>query len=158
MKEHDIKRVYISSDHAGYSYKEEIKSFISSYIDVKDLGPFEEVKREYPIQAYHVANKVKEDKESVGILICGSGIGMAIAANKCKGIRAALCHNILTARLSRQHNDANILCLGARVIGLELAKEATKEFLCSNFNHDRHADRIDLINEIEDDVISERSF
>ena len=154
MKECDIKRVYISSDHEGYICKEEIKSILTGCVDVKDLGPFEEVKREYPVQACHVANKVKEDKESIGILVCGSGIGMSIAANKHKGIRAALCHDILTSRLSRQHNNANVLCLGARITGIELVKEIVRVFINTSFSYGRHLDRINMINEIEDDVIS----
>ena len=101
-----MKRIYISSDHAGYSYKEQLKDYLSNEIEVIDLGPFEETRRNYPTQAKHVSEKVIEDKESFGILICGSGVGISIAANKFKGIRAALCHNILTARLSREHNDA----------------------------------------------------
>lgn len=144
------KRIYIGSDHAGYSYKERIKEMLVSLgIQVIDKGCFDESSVDYPVYASLVAKEVSSNQDSLGILICGSGIGMSIAANKYKGIRCALCHNEYTAEMSRRHNNANILALGARVIGIDLALSIVKRFIETEFEGGRHQKRLDLICEAE---------
>ena len=110
-----FKKICIASDHAGFRLKEYTKDFlISKNISIIDLGPLNNSSVDYPDFAKKVSSRVKSKKSEIGILICGSGTGMAISANKMRGIRAALCYNLRSARLSRQHNNANIMCLGSR--------------------------------------------
>ncbi len=110
-----FKKVCIASDHAGFDLKEKIKDFlIDKYVSIIDLGPFENKSVDYPDYAKKLANRIKAKKSDVGILVCGSGTGMAISANKIKNIRAAVCYNQKSTRLSRQHNNANIIAIGAR--------------------------------------------
>ena len=111
-----FKKVCIASDHAGYKLKEDIKNFlILKNISIIDLGPINDSSVDYPDFAKRVSNRVKTKKSDIGILVCGSGTGMAISANKVKKIRAAVCYNLTSTRLSRQHNNANIIALGSRL-------------------------------------------
>lgn len=144
------KVVAIGSDHAGFRLKEELKVFVSNLgYSVLDLGTNTESSVDYPDFAYAVANAVKTGKAWRGIMIDGTGVASSIVANKVPGIRAACCHNEFTARISREHNDANVLTLGARVIGSELAKEIVKVFLGTLFSGGRHLRRVNKITEIE---------
>ncbi len=144
------KIIYIGSDHAGFLYKERIKEMLqSSGYKVTDRGCFDENSVDYPVYAGLVAKDISDSKDTFGILICGSGIGMSIAANKYKGIRCALCHNEYTAEMSRRHNNANVLALGARVIGIDLALSIVRRFLETEFEGGRHQKRLDLICEAE---------
>ena len=140
-------RIIIASDHAGFDLKEEIKAFLSHDLGhyVKDMGVYSKECADYPPIAHQVADEVSNNKFPFGILICGTGIGMSMVANRHKGIRAALCHDILTARLSRLHNNANILAMGGRIIGVTLAKEMVREFLATPFEGGRHQRRIEQI-------------
>ncbi len=143
--------MYIGSDHGGFDLKQELCKFLSqiSY-GVIDAGPSTPTPMDYPDMAIKVCRQLQSEPDAKGILICGSGIGMSIAANKMKGIRAALCSEPLSAKLSREHNNANVLCMGARMIGLEMAKEIAKVFLESHFAEDRHIRRIEKICKIEE--------
>ena len=140
-------RIIIGSDHAGFDLKEEIKVFLSQELghDVEDVGVYSRESADYPPIAHQVANEISANRFAFGILICGTGIGMSIVANRHRGIRAALCHNILMARLSRLHNNANILAMGGRIIGVTLAKEMVREFLVTPFEGGRHQRRIKQI-------------
>jgi ribose 5-phosphate isomerase B len=139
--------IIIGSDHAGFHLKEEIRRFLSEKGDcsVKDIGTFNHDPVDYPIIAHEVARSISENKFNRGILICGSGIGMSIVANRQRNVRAALCHNLYTVRLSRRHNDANILVLGGRVLGLGLALEMVDLFLSTDFEGGRHQRRLEEI-------------
>ncbi|NPA32743.1 MAG: ribose 5-phosphate isomerase B [Aquificae bacterium] len=143
-------KIAIGSDHAGYPLKEKIKEFLSREgYEVLDFGTHTKDSTHYPLYAKHVAKAVLEGKAHRGILVCGTGIGMSITANKFPGIRAALCTNEYMARMSRLHNDANILCLGERVLGTELALSIVKVWLETPFEGGRHEKRVELITEIE---------
>jgi len=136
-------RYYIGVDHAGFV----VKSFVIDYLEkkgikIKDLGCFSNERVDYPDYAHKVAKAVLQDKESFGILICGSGIGMSLAANRHKGIRAALCHDYYTAFMARKHNDANILCFGARIVGEGVIESILNGWLNSEFEGKRHIERI----------------
>lgn len=142
--------IAIGCDHAAYDFKVEILEYLKAKgYDVKDLGVFAAERVNYPDYAHLVCETIQSGECDKGILICGTGIGMSIAANKHKGIRAALCSESLSAELSRKHNDANILCLGARVLGPELAKHIIEAWLVTEFEGGRHQDRVDLISRIE---------
>ena len=141
-----FKRICISSDHAGFEIKEFIKELlIKSKISTIDLGPLSNKSVDYPDYAKKVSNRVSKKKSDVGILVCGSGTGMAISANKTKGIRAAVGYNIKSTQLSRQHNNANILCLGARLIKKKEIKRIVTIFLKTKFEGGRHKRRIKKI-------------
>lgn len=141
--------VFIGSDHGGYELKEQIKSFLEEIgVDVEDLGTYSLKSCDYPDIAQKVALNVVKSKEK-GILICGSGIGMSIAANKVKGIRCALCHDAYTAEYSRRHNDANIIAFGGRTTGVEIAKQMVKIFLFTEFDGGRHEQRVEKIGKLE---------
>jgi ribose 5-phosphate isomerase B len=139
--------IIIGSDHAGFDLKEKIKVFLSeeNEFPVKDIGTFNNDPIDYPIIAHEAAKNISEKKFSRGILICGSGIGMSIVANKHRNVRAALCHNLYTVKFSRKHNDANILALGGRVLGVGLALEMVDLFLHTEFEGGRHKRRLDKI-------------
>jgi len=139
--------IIIGSDHAGFDLKEKIKTFLSerNEVFVEDAGVFNREPVDYPIIAHRVAKNISEGKFGRGILLCGSGIGMSIVANKHRNVRAALCHNLYTVKFSRKHNDANILALGGRVLGDGLAFEMVDLFLHTNFEGGRHKRRIDQI-------------
>ena len=141
-----FRKICIASDHAGYKLKEKVKDFlINKNISVFDLGPFNKNSVDYPDFAKKVSNRVKFNKSDVGILVCGSGTGMAISANKIKGIRAAVCYNIQSTRLSRLHNNANIITLGSRLIKKEIAFKLVKIFLNTKFEGGRHLRRVKKI-------------
>ena len=141
-----MKKIFISSDHAGFKLKEDIKSHLSKKkLSFQDLGPFNDDRVDYPDYAHKVARKVKANKSNVGILVCGSGIGMNIAANRHKNIRAAQCFNLKSTKLSRLHNDANIITLGSRLLTKKLAINCVNTFLNTKFEGGRHSKRIKKI-------------
>ena len=141
-----FKKICISSDHAGYEIKEFIKEqLIKSKISIIDLGPFLKKSVDYPDYAKKVSNRVSQRKSDLGILVCGSGTGMAISANKTKGIRAAVGYNIKSTQLSRQHNNANVLCLGSRLTKKKDIKKIIKIFLNTKFEGGRHKRRVKKI-------------
>ena len=138
-----LKKIYISSDHAGFKLKETIKKhLIKKKMNYFDLGPSSDNKVDYPDYAHKVARKVKINKNNVGILVCGSGMGMNIAANKHKNIRAAQCFNLKSTKLSRLHNDANIITLGSRILSRKNACSFVNVFLNTEFEGGRHKKRI----------------
>ena len=141
-----MKKIYISSDHAGYKLKEVIKSHLSKKkISFQDMGPYNDDSVDYPDFAHKVARKVKTNKNNVGILVCGSGMGMNIAANRHKNIRAAQCFNLKSTKLSRLHNDANIITLGSRLLTKRIALSCVSVFLNTKFDGGRHLKRIKKI-------------
>lgn len=144
------RTIYIGSDHAGFELKEILKPFIiEKKLKCLDLGAFSNDDVDYPDMAREVTEKVTEEKNSLGILICGTGIGMMMSANKRPGIRAAVCTHELMAKMARKHNDANVLCLGSRIIGVELAKQIVTVFLETEFeNEERHKRRIEKIEKV----------
>ena len=141
-----MKKIFISSDHAGYKLKELIKDYFNKKkISYNDLGPENDKKVDYPDYAHKVAKRVKKNKNHVGILVCGSGTGMNMAANKHKNIRAAQCFNAKSTKLSRLHNDANIITLGSRLISKKNAFKFIKIFLNTKFDGGRHLRRVKKI-------------
>ena len=141
-----MKKIFISSDHAGFKLKEIIKIYLSKKkLSFQDLGPNNGNKVDYPDYAHKVAKKVNINKNNVGILICGSGTGMSIAANKHKKVRAAQCFNIKSTKLSRLHNNANIITLGSRLISKKNALKFVSIFLNTNFDGGRHLKRVKKI-------------
>lgn len=137
------RSIAIASDHAGVSLKEILAKEIEALgFTVHDLGPRDTQSVDYPDYANKLANWVKDHSGSKGVLICGSGIGMSIAANRHTWIRAALCQDGLAATLSRRHNNANVLCLGERLIGVENAKDCVRQFLTTEFEGGRHQARV----------------
>lgn len=142
-----MKRIiYVAADHAGFEMKEKLKKKFASSGEIKDFGTNSPEPVDYPDYVHPLAEYVEENNNAVGILLCGSANGMAMAANKHEGIRAAICWNKKTAELARQHNDANILCLPARFISDEEANEITQAFLNSSFEGGRHERRVKKIN------------
>lgn len=139
--------IIIGSDHAGFDLKEACRFFLEGLAeyDVEDVGVYNRDSADYPDIAHKVSSAVSAGKFIRGILICGTGLGMSMVANRHKGVRAALCHDLYTARLSRAHNDANLLCMGGRVIGVGIALEMVELFLKTPFEGGRHQRRIDLI-------------
>ena len=141
-----MNKIFISSDHAGYKLKEEIKLHLSKKkISFEDMGPFNDNRVDYPDFAHKVAKRVKTNKNNFGILVCGSGMGMNIAANRHKNIRAAQCFNLKSTKLSRLHNDANIITLGSRLISKKNAIKYLNIFLKTKFEGGRHKKRIKKI-------------
>ena len=141
-----FSKICIASDHAGYDMKEKIKDFLLvKDIPVIDLGPFTDASVDYPDYAKRVAKRIVLKKSDVGILVCGSGTGMAITANKFKGIRAAQCYNKFVTILSRQHNNANIICLGSRILKSKDMFNLINYFLSTKFEAGRHQKRINKI-------------
>ena len=140
-------KIIIGSDHAGFKLKEICKTHLEKIGEhqVTDAGVFSIASSDYPKIAQQVARAVSEGEHQRGILVCGTGIGMSITANRFKGVRAALCYNIFGARMSRLHNDANVLALGERVLGEGIAVEILDVFLKTEFEGGRHKKRIDLI-------------
>lgn len=136
--------IVLGSDHAGFALKEYIRQYLASLnITTEDCGAFSEESVDYPDIGIQVAQKVSAGEFSRGILVCGTGLGMSMVANRFKNVRAALCHDIFSAMMSRQHNDSNILVLGGRVIGTELAREIVRVWLKTPFEGGRHKKRID---------------
>jgi ribose 5-phosphate isomerase B len=143
-------KIALGSDHAGLPLKNEILKYLKSKtLEVGDFGTYTESSCDYPDFAMQVAEKVATKEYEFGILVCGTGIGISIAANKVPGIRAALCSDTFSAHASREHNNANILALGQRVVGVGLALDIVDTFLNAKFEGDRHQRRIDKISAIE---------
>lgn len=142
---------FIATDHAGVRYKDFVKEILKNKgASVEDLGPFSTDRVDYPDYAHKCANAVKENPGSFGILICGTGIGMSIAANKVKGVRAALCHDAYTAQMARAHNEAQILCFGERVLGLGVVESIIDAFINTQPEGGRHSNRVEKIMQIEE--------
>jgi len=143
-------KIAIGCDHAAYEEKEAVKAYLAEKgIEVEDKGCYSPERANYPVHGAAVAEAVQKGEADRGILICGTGIGMSIVANKFKGIRATLCHNAFTAQACREHNDSNVLCMGARVIGLDVMKEIVDIWLTTEFGGGRHAERLAIIAEVE---------
>ncbi len=140
-------KIIIGSDHAGYELKEKCKKYLKEVLkkEFEDIGVFSPESSDYPDIAHRVADAISKGIYERGILICGTGIGMSIVANRYRGVRAALCHDIYTAKYSRLHNDANILVMGGRTVGEGVAFEMIKTFLETPFEGGRHKRRIDKI-------------
>lgn len=139
-------RIAIGSDHGGYEYKEQIVSHLKQKgYECVDVGTYSTDSCDYPVIARAVTTKITTGEADRGILICGTGIGMSIVANKVKGIRAALCGDTFSARASRAHNNSNVLCLGERVIGINLAMDIVDIWLESKFEGGRHQRRVDMM-------------
>ena len=137
-----MKKIFIASDHAGFRLKKNVISRLSKTKKIIDLGPESDDSVDYPDFAKNLSKKVASNKGSFGILICGSGMGMAIAANKTKNIRAALCYSVKNTKLSRLHNNANIITLGERLINKKKAFNLIKIFLSTKFEGGRHLRRV----------------
>jgi ribose 5-phosphate isomerase B len=143
-------RVAIGSDHRGYDMKRRLVNLLEQKgHEVSDLGCHRKENSDYPDQAFLVAVAVAQGKADRGILICGTGIGMCIAANKVVGVRAALCHDAITAEMSRRHNNANVLCLSADLLGDELVEHLVGIWLTTEFEQGRHARRVEKITRFE---------
>jgi ribose 5-phosphate isomerase B len=145
--------IYIGYDAAGFRLKEEIKAHLENHgYEIFDMGCDSEASCHYPIFASAVCEKVQADLDgSFGILICGTGIGMSMCANKHRGIRAALCSDTYSAKMTRVHNDANVMCMGARVIGSCLALEMVDAFLAAEYEGGRHAVRVEMMMKLENE-------
>ncbi len=143
-------KFYVAPDHAGIHLKDfTVENLRSKGHEVIDLGPFDKERVDYPDYAVKVCENVLSDSASHGILICGSGIGMSMAANRFHGIRAALCHDAYTATVARGHNDANVLCFGERIVGLGVAESILDAWIAGKFESGRHCGRIDKIDAIK---------
>ena len=141
-----MTKIAIGSDHAGFNLKNTIKKYLEEKgHEVKDFGTYSSDSCDYPIYAKAVANSVASGESEKGILCCGSGVGVSIVANKVKGIRAVLARESLTAKLSRNHNDSNVLCLGERITGEALAFDIVDTWLASEYEGGRHQKRIDMM-------------
>jgi ribose 5-phosphate isomerase B len=138
-------KIALGSDHAGFEYKEILKSFLADNYEVKDFGTHSPESVDYPDFAHPVADAVESEEFTFGILVCGSANGVAITANKHQHIRAAICWLDELASLARQHNNANIICVPARFVSTELAKEMVNTFLTTDFEGGRHGNRVDKI-------------
>ena len=145
------RQIVMGADSAGYALKEELKGYLQNKgYEVMDMGTDSDASCHYPLFASAVCEEVQKDPQNTfGILICGTGIGLSMCANKYRGIRAALCSDTYSARMTRAHNDANVLCLGARVIGPCLAQEILEAFLSATFEGGRHQTRVDMMMDIE---------
>ncbi len=151
------KRIIIGSDHAGFKLKEKIKSYLEKKgYSVKDAGAYSQERCDYPGFAYSVALEVSKGKYKQGVLICKSGIGNSIVANRLPRVRAALCYNVKAAKLSRQHNDSNILVMGSGFVNEGLARRILNNWLNTEFEGGRHKRRLDLIKGIEEDIRRKR--
>jgi ribose 5-phosphate isomerase B len=146
-------KVIIASDHAGFDYKNVLlKNIQQEGYDVIDIGTFSKEPDDYPDRAADIANAIINNKGQRGIIICGSGVGVSVAANKFKGIRAGVCHDTYSAHQCVEHDNVNVICLGERVIGIELAREIIFTFLKAAFTHaPRHQKRLNKISDIENE-------
>ena len=143
-------KIAIASDHAGFSLKEDVKKHLQEFgHEYKDFGTYSEDSVDYPDYASLVCNSISENMFERGILICGTGIGMSIAANKFPGIMAALCYDAESAKLSREHNDSNVLVLGGRITNSDVARDIVSSWLDTKFSGDRHMRRVNKIKDIE---------
>ncbi len=144
--------IVVASDHAGVDLKARIVELVrQAGFEVRDLGPTNAASVDYPDFGHEVARAVATGDAQTGILICGTGIGMSMAANRHPGVRAALCHDAFTAEMARRHNDANILCVGARAVGVGVAEQMVEIFLRTDFEGDRHQRRINKIEIVRED-------
>lgn len=142
--------IAIGSDHGGFELKEHIKEHLKSRgIEHKDFGCYDENSVDYPDIAESVCNAINNKEADSGILVCGTGIGISIAANKIRGIRAAHCHDVYSAEMTKRHNNANVICMGGRVIGRELAFKIVDAWIDAEFEGGRHQTRIDKIHKLE---------
>lgn len=149
-------KIAIANDHAATALKNHIKNYLEEKgYEIVNFGTDTEESVDYPIYAHKVCRAIQEKTVDKGILICGTGLGMSMAANKEKGIRAALCAEPFSAKFARQHNDANVLCMGARVIGTGMAREICDVFLTEEFAGGHHSPRLQMIREIEDGVFGD---
>jgi len=140
------RKVAIGSDHAGFRLKQALAEVLSGYgLDVEDVGVYDESSCDYPDFAHAVARSVAEKEAELGILICGTGQGVSMAANRHQGVRAARCTDSYSAKMARLHNDANVLCLGSWMVGEGLAKDIVESFLTHSFEGGRHRKRVDKI-------------
>ena len=143
-------KFYIATDHAGIDLKDiTVEMLRSKGHEVEDLGPYSKDRVDYPDYAVKVCDSVLADPTAQGILICGSGIGMSMAANRFHGIRAALCHDAYTATVARGHNDANVLCFGERIVGVGVAESILDAWIAGTFEGGRHAGRVEKIEAIK---------
>ena len=141
-------KIGIASDHGGYELKEELKKTLTELrVDFDDCGVYDETSVDYPEIARKLCQAILDKKYDRGILLCGTGIGVSIVANRLNGIRAAVCSDVFSAVMSREHNDANVLCMGGRVIGSGLASMIMEKWLCTEFAAGRHARRVCMIDE-----------
>lgn len=141
-----MANILVGSDHAGFALKELVKKRLAVLgFEAEDVGCFSEASCDYPIFARDLCEKIQQNVAKKGVLICGTGLGMSMAANRFKGVRAALCANEYHARMSRAHNDSNVLCLGARVLGRDLALSILEVWLATEFEGGRHQGRVDII-------------
>ncbi len=144
-------RIAIGNDHVAIEMKKEIRAYLESKgIEMLDVGTDSPERFNYPISGYKVARLVADGRADCGVLICGTGVGISLAANKVHGIRACVCSDPYTAKLSKQHNNTNIIAFGARVIGIETAKMIVDEWLNATYEGGRHQVRVDMIHEIEE--------
>lgn len=147
--------IVLGSDHAGFQLKEEIKNYlITEGYEINDIGVYSPESADYAISAKKASDLIVSGKCEKGILVCGTGIGISMAANKVKGIRAACCSDYFSAKMTRAHNDANVLCMGARVVGTGLAIELVDVFLKTEYEGGRHQRRVDQISAIEDGTLN----
>jgi len=145
-----MSKILIASDHAGFILKEKLKDYLTKKgIGVKDLGTYSKDRCDYPFYAYELGKNISNGKYKRGILICKSGVGTAIVANRFPGVRAALCHNLKITKLSRQHNDSNVLVLGSAFVKPDLAKRMVMAWLNTKFLGGRHLRRVKLINQMD---------
>lgn len=145
-------KIAIGGDHVGQLLKPEIIEYVESLgHEVKDFGPFTTERTNYPTYSKMVGEAVSKGDHDKGILICGTGVGISIAANKVPGVRAVCCSEPYSAKLSREHNDTNVLAFGSRVVGLELAKMIVKEWLDGEYEGGRHATRVEMIKDMENE-------
>lgn len=145
-----MDKIAIASDHAGREMKEDLKEFLSSLgIDVVDMGVNDDKSVDYPDYGIPVADRVSKGEVPRGVLVCGTGIGMSILANKFNNVRAALVNDVYTARMAKEHNNANILVIGGRIVGKGLAREMLKTWIEARFEGGRHQTRLDKITELE---------
>ncbi len=147
-----MKKIVMGADHAGYTLKDKIKAtLLERGYDIIDVGTFSSESCKYPVIAHELCTILQKGEAELGILICGTGVGMSLCANKHKGIRAACVSDTFSARLTRMHNDSNVLCFGERVVGYGLAMELVDAFIETEFEGGRHAERVALINDIENE-------
>lgn len=152
-----MKRIVIASDHAGFALKKELKPYLEKMgFKIKDLGTYSKERCDYPQFAYALAREISCGRFKRGVLICKSGIGNSIVANRLSGVRAALCYNTKAAKLSREHNDSNVLVLGATFVNLRLAKRIVRVWLNTEFLAGRHSRRLKQIKEIEKEIWSQK--
>lgn len=150
------KKIIIGVDHGGFEIKDQIISHLEAKgFSVTDVGTYSAESCDYPLIAHELCKRIQSGEAPIGILICGTGIGMSIAANKHKGIRAACCSDTFSARLTRVHNDANVLCFGARVVAIGLALDLVDSFVDAEFEGDRHIKRVSMLEEIENGTIED---